>query len=463
MTTSLFGILNIAASGLAAQTAALDATGQNVANVNTPGYSRVTANLETTATGDTFAGTVQANGVNRSYDQFTFGNLLSEQGRSGSADVRNTALANVQSVVAPTSGTIADSVNAFFASATALESSPSDPSARATVLQNATNLAQSISSTAQGLNAQRGALLTQAQGVATQLNGELSQIATLNGQISAASAQGSQPTDLEDQRDALVSQVSTQVGAQVLQDPKGNYTLLSSGVALVSGNKATSVGVGVDGSGNMKITASQPGGSAMDITANTNAGTLGGIREARDSDIPSFSSQLDQFASGLATAVNAVQSSGYGLDGNTGRNLFVQPTAVAGAAAAFAVDPSVVGNPQAIAASSTAAGLPGGNDVAVKLSQLASSPLSGGQPPAQSFGAIAASVGNAAASAASDSQIRTETVTQAQNLNQSVSGVSLDEETTNMTAFQNAYIASTKVLQTAETLLTDLMNMMPAA
>ena len=53
--SSLLGLLNIAGSGLAAQTAAIDATGQNVANVNTPGYSRVTANLETTATGDTFS------------------------------------------------------------------------------------------------------------------------------------------------------------------------------------------------------------------------------------------------------------------------------------------------------------------------------------------------------------------------------------------------------------------------
>jgi flagellar hook-associated protein 1 FlgK len=213
----------------------------------------------------------------------------------------------------------------------------------------------------------------------------------------------------------------------------------------------------------MQVLANQPGGGSINITANTNNGTLGGIRETRDTDLAGFSSQLDQFAYNLATTVNSVQSSGYGLDGVTGRNLFSQPTSVAGAAAAFSVDPQMVGNPQYIAASSTAAGLPSGNDVAIQLSQLATQPMNGGPPPAQAFGVIAANVGAAASAASAESQTRTDTVTQAQNLNDSSSGVSLDEEMTNMTAFQNAYAASAKVLQTVESLLNDLMEIIPAA
>ena len=146
--TSLFGLLNIASDGLAAQTAALDATSQNVSNANTPGYSEVTANLETTATGDTFAGSVQVTGVTRSYNALTQTNMLTQQGLGGAADARDQAVAALQNVVAPTSGTIGDSVNSFFASLTALESAPSDTATRAAVLQNATSLAQNISSTA---------------------------------------------------------------------------------------------------------------------------------------------------------------------------------------------------------------------------------------------------------------------------------------------------------------------------
>jgi flagellar hook-associated protein 1 FlgK len=461
--SSLFGLLNIASDGLAAQTAALDATSQNVSNANTPGYSRVTANLETTATGDTFAGSVQVGGVIRSFDQFTQGNMLSEQGKGGAADARSQALDAVQTIVAPSGGTIGDSVNSFFASLTTLESSPSDPSARAAVLQSATSLAQNVSTTANDLASQRSALLTQAQAVASTVNGQLTQIAQLNGSIARASAEGSEPTDLEDQRDALASQVSTEIGAQVVQSSSGGYTLLSSGTALVSGTEASSVSVGLDASGDLQILSQRPGGSSIDITAGTVAGTLGGIREARDTDIPSVSSQLDQFADDFATAVNGVQSAGYGLDGGTGRDLFTQPATVAGAAASFSVDPSMVGNPDFIAAAGSASDLPGGNDVAVALSQLGTQPLAGGAAPAQSFAAIAANVGDAVSAADSESQLRDETVQQAQNLNDSASGVSLDEEMTNMTQFQNAYEASTKVIQTAQTLFTDLMQMIPAS
>jgi len=460
--SSLIGILNIAGSGLAAQSAALNATSQNVSNVNTPGYSEVTANLETTATGDTYSGTVQANGVIRSYDQFTFGGLLTAQGQSGAADARNQALTQVQDVIAPTSGTIADAVNDFFTSATGLESSPSDPSTRSALLQSATSLAQTISSTAVGLTTEQGSLVTQAQGVATQLSRQLSQIAQLNGQIALASAQGSQPTDLEDQRDSLVGQVSTQIGAQVLQDSQGNYTLLSSGVALVTGSQASSVSVGVNAAGTMQVLARQPGGASLDITSNATQGTLGGLVETCNTDIPSFSSQLDQFAYNLATTVNSVQSAGYGLDGGTGRNLFTQPTQVTGAAAAFAVDPQLVGNPSFVAASSTSAGVPGGNDAAVQLAQLATQPLGSGAPPAQAFAAIAANVGDATSAATDESETRGDAVTQAQNLNDSSSSVSLDEQMTNMTAFQSAYDASSKVIQTVAGLLTDLMNMIPS-
>jgi flagellar hook-associated protein 1 FlgK len=455
--SSLFGLLNTAQNGLAAQTAGLDATGQNVANVNTPGYSRVSANIETTATGDTFAGSVQVSGVIRSFDQFTYGSMLSEQGQSGAADARSQTLQQTQSLVAPTDGTIGDQVNAFFSSLSALANAPSDPSSRSAVLASATSLAQSISTTAAGLSSQRGDLLTQAQGVATQVNTQLKQIAELNTQIASSQGGGNQPTDLLDQRDQLASQVSTEMGAQVLVDSSGNYTLLSGGTALVSDSSAATVNVGLDATGNLKITSTQ-NTDVTDITSNVNTGTLGGLREARDTDIPNYQSQLDQYSYNLATKVNSVFSAGYGLDGVTGRNLFVPPATASGAAYGFAVDPSVAGNPSAIAASSTASGLPGGNDTAVALSGLSSQPLGSATSPSTGFAAIAASVGNDVSSAQSEATLRDDTVSQAQDLNQSASGVSIDQEETNLTSFQRAYEASAQVLQTASSLLQDLMQ-----
>jgi flagellar hook-associated protein 1 len=455
--SSLFGLLNIAYNGLSAQTAGLDATGQNVANVNTPGYSEVNANLETTASGDTFSGSVQVAGVIRNFDQFTYGSLLSEQGKDGAADARSQALQQTEGIVAPSDGTIGDQLSTFYSSLSALANAPSDPSARSEVLADATSLAQTISTTAAGLSSQRSSLLTQAQGAATQVNTELSQIAQLNGQIEASQGNGQQPTDLLDQRDQLASQVSSQVGAQVLVDPSGNYTLLSGGTALVSGTTTATLGVGLDSAGNLQVTATQ-GSGVTDITSATNLGTIGGIVETSNTDIPNYQAQLDQFSYNLATSVNSVFSTGYGLDGVTGRNLFVQPTSVAGAAFGFAVDPSVANDPDAVAASSTAAGLPGGNDIATQLAGLASQPLGTATNPGAAFAGIAANVGDDVSAAQSEATLRDDTVSQAKDLNQSASGVSIDQEETNLTAFQRAYEASTQVLQTASTLLQDLMQ-----
>jgi flagellar hook-associated protein 1 len=455
--SSLFGLLNIAYNGLQAQTAGLDATGQNVANVNTPGYSEVTANLETTASGDTFSGSVQVAGVTRSFDQFTYGNLLSEQGLDGAADERSQVLQQTQAIVAPSDGTIGDQLSSFYSSLSALANDPTDPSARSEVLSDSSSLAQSISTTAAGLSSQRSSLLTQAQGVATEVNTQLQQIAQLNSQIAGSQGGGQQPTDLLDQRDELASQVSTEVGAQVLIDPSGTYTLLSGGTALVSGTTAATLAVGLDSAGNMQVTSTQ-GSGVTDITSATNLGTMGGLVETCNTDIPSYQSQLDQFAYNLATSVNSVFSTGYGLDGVTGRNLFVPPTSVAGAAYAFAVDPSVANDPDAVAASSTASGLPGGNDIATQLAGLASQPLGSSTTPGSAFGAIAANVGDDVSSAQSEATLRDDTVSQAQDMNQSASGVSIDQEETNLTAFQRAYEASTQVLQTASTLLQDLMQ-----
>ncbi len=460
MSGSLFALLNIAQSGLAAQSAALDATGQNVANVNTPGYSRVTANLETVDSADSFGGGVTVAGMDRTFDSLTFGSMLTEQGLGGAADARSDALSQVESLVAPTTGTIGDNIDSFFASIQTLETSPSDASARSGILQAANQLATSISQTAGELSSQRASLATQAEGVATTLNQNLAQIAALNTQIAAADGSGDQPTDLEDQRDQLVSTVSTEIGAQVVTDANGNYTLLSSGTALVTNGTAATVTVSLDASNNLQITSTLGDGTADDITQGVTSGTLGGIVEARDVDIPQVSSQLDQLAFNLSTAVNAVQSAGYGLDGVTGRNLFTQPATVAGAAAAMAVDPAVANDPSAIAASSTAAGLPGGDDNAVAMAQVASEPLGGSDSPADAFAAIGTSVGNLSASANDEQSLRQATVTQAQTLNSSQSGVSLDEEMTNLDQFQRAYEASSQVLQTANTLLGELMTAM---
>jgi flagellar hook-associated protein 1 FlgK len=209
--------------------------------------------------------------------------------------------------------------------------------------------------------------------------------------------------------------------------------------------------------------ANRGGGSSVDVTSNVTDGALGGLREARDTDATNALNQLDQFAYDFSNAVNGIQSAGYGTDGTTGNNLFVAPAAVAGAAKGMALDPAIVGHPEKIATSSTAAGLPSGNDVAGQLADLATTSIGSGGTPTATFAALASSVGSAKQSADNENELRTSTVAQAETLNSSSSGVSLDEEMANLTQYQRAFEASSKVLQTADALLENLISSIQSA
>lgn len=451
MGTSLFGILSVVRDGLGAQSAAVALTGQNVANANTPGYVRRSAILS----GNASDGGVTYEGVDRSFNQFTFGRLVDEQGLAGAANGRSNALAQLEGVVAPETGGIGDQINTFMASLQAFTGSPGDPSVRATVMANAQNLALSFSTTAKGIETSRAAMLSNAQGTASALNQSLSQIAKLNDQIATATANGDDASTLKDQRDKLVSDVADKIGAKTITDARGQVTLFAAGTTLVDGNTASSIEVGTDASNNLQISAHRPDGSSVDVTTYVTSGQLGGIREARDTDATAALNQVDQLAYDFSNKVNAVNSAGYGLDGTTGNNVFTPPATVAGAAANMTVDPSLT--PSKLAASSTAAGLPSGNDVALQLAAIASQPLGSGTP-TERFAGIASSVGNAKQSADNEAQLRSSTVAQAQTMNDSASGVSIDEEMTNLTQYQRAFEASSRVLQTTDQLLQNLIE-----
>ena len=129
----------------------------------------------------------------------------------------------------------------------------------------------------------------------------------------------------------------------------------------------------------------------------------------------------------------------------------------------MSVDPSVAGQPGNIGAAASAQDVPGGNDVAVELAQLATQPLNGGGSPSSQFASLASQLGSAKSAADTDAATRADMVTQAENLNSSASGVSLNEEMVNLTRFQQAFQASTQVLQTTDTLLSDFMTAMSTA
>ena len=357
--TSLNSLFSIARDGLQAQSAGVTVTGQNITNVNTPGYVRRGVLMQPRQYGG-----VNVTGVSRSFQRTSHGRLVEEHGRHGAAQVRASALAAVESIVAPGVPTIGDRVNSFFQSLDTLSGAPADRTARLDVLQRTTALAQQISGTAADLSLQRSDLFSQATGITTEVNDRLTRIASLNLAIARATGEGDAATDLRDTRDQLVLEVGDRLGARAVEDANGQVTLFAAGTALVEGGHASTLSVSLDAANNLLFQVQQTGGASTNVTSFVTQGSLGGLREVRDTDIVQVQTNLDQFAFDLATAVNGVHSAGFGLDGVTGRPLFTTTATAVGAARALTVNAAVAGQPDRLAAATLASDLPGGNGTA---------------------------------------------------------------------------------------------------
>jgi flagellar hook-associated protein 1 FlgK len=457
---SLMSLLNTARDALNAQSYGLDVTGQNISNVNTPGYVRRSPILETQALGSTTTGSVKIGGLQRATDVYTESATYQANGAAAAANTRDQALTSVESLFNDTSGQgLATSLGNVFSSFSALAANPTDATTRANVLSAADAFSQRVNQTANSLAQTSNDLLKQGQETVSEINQRATDIAKLNTQIQAAQAQGNDASDLLDQRDAKLSDLSKLVDVHTITDNQGNLIVQASGATIVNGGTASSLSVGLAADGSMQILSNQPSANS-DVTQFLTGGSLAGIKQARDVDIASVSSQLDQFTYDVATAINTQHAAGYGTDGGTGRNLFDIPATATGAARAISLSADVAGHPERVAAASSAATTPGGSDNAAALSGLADLSIASGntETAANAYGDLVGNVGEMKASSARNVSTQTAVQQQAQTMQQSLSGVSLDDEMVALTKYQNAYGAATKVLNTVDQMMSDLMN-----
>lgn len=449
---SLSSILSVARDGITAQSGAINVTAQNVAGANTPGFVKRTAMLESVATGG-----VMMTGVKRSFDRFTYAQLIDQESRLSGARVRATTLADVEAVVSPASNHIGDRADALFDALEELALHPSDAAVRSTVLARAEWLANGFSDAANGLGQYRAELFTRARDVATEVNQRLDALASADEGVRNAIARGEDPSSLLDRRDQLLRELSERVGARVVDDERGGITLFGAGTVLYENGHPAKLAVALDVNGDLNILADR-NGNVIDVTKMLDTGTLGGAKQARDVDIPDILASLDAFAKDVTDAVNTVHVTGFGLDGGSGRPLFEPTGTVKGAASAMRVDSVMIGHPERIATSSSAGSLPGGNDIAVALADLVRKNIGSSGTPAERFASFASKVGVLRNVAAGEESMREDTVATATALRESASGVSTDEEMINLQQFQRAFEASSRVLKTVDELFQDLLQ-----
>jgi len=451
----LVSLLNTARDGLQASSYALGVTGQNVANVNTPGYARRDVVLETRGQG---LNGVHATGIKRASDAILERREYQSSSMSSGASERDSHLAQLEGLFDDAGGSgLADSVGALFGSFQSLASNPNDPTARSNVLARADVFAKRVSDTADAIASGRDDMFGQARDTVKDVNQRAQSIAKLNQEIARAKASGQDTSDLEDQRNQALLGLATLIDVRTVADASGAIMVQSAGTTLVEGGNARTFTVDLAPGGNLRLLSSTAGGSNTEVTQFLTGGKLAGIQQARDVDYVAVQTQLDSFAFSVANAVNTQHEAGYGLDGNTGRALFDLTATSAGAARSLRVSADVAGQPNFIAASSTAAGLPGNSANAVALSNLTDALVVGGRSITNAYSDIVGNVGQRKAAAEQDVTLRQSIADQVHQMRESVSGVSLDEEMISMTKYQRAYEASAKVLSTVDQLLEELL------
>ena len=478
----LNGSLLLGSQSLNTQQQAIQTIGNNLSNVNTAGYARERANLVDTSlsvVGVGEQGTGSAVSSVESLRSSLLDGLVQQSlGDQGSADSAASLTATVQdalgedfSSVANTSstagststGAIQDALNNFFSSLQSLAANPSDSTTRQEVVQGGSTVANAISSAYQRVQQAQSQIATDASSITDQVNQLSKTVASLNQQIIEVQAStGQSPNDLVDTRTADVEQLSQLVNITTTAQANGSVNIAladTPSVLLVSGvngggagsTQSLSVNYNANSPTPLTVSASAAGTLGNGVPS---SGSLGAHLEVANTVIggPAASggtgllSSLDGVANQLRTQMNAQNEAGYDLNGNAGTALFTGT-----GAASLAFSAAVAGAPSLIAAGNGTGPLNGSNAQALAAIQNSAAII-------PAFQKLVSNLGSTVSAAASTQATQDQVTQGLQTQRDSVSGVSIDEEMTNLISFQQAYSASARFLTTISGLYDTLIN-----
>lgn len=453
----LLDTISTARRGLAAASAGIEVTSQNISNVGTAGYSRRTV-LQTTTDPVLRRGLFMGSGpaiagIARATDRLLGVRLVAAAGTSSEASAAHEALANAEAHFDGGTGgaALSDATDAFFDSLSALTTDPSDTGGRRVVVGTASTLAATVSRIGAGL---QGELDDLDVSVATRLEGvnsKLAEVASLNKSIGRLGADLG-PGDLLDRRDQLVRELGEEVGATVDFDADGQATVFVGGHAVVSGSEARTLKLDTSGASPELLVSA--GSGSLRITSDA-GGTIGGALAAR-TKVEGWLADLDDFATNLATTVNAQHAAGFDAAGNPGGAVFTFN--VADPAASLAVS-ATLDNPNALALAGAATASPGDGDNLIAFLALESSAdYDGGtRTAASALAALTSLVGSDVSTADADATTLAAQLADVDSMRDSLATVDTDEEAIKLIEFQTAYRAAARVLSVGDEMLRTLL------
>lgn len=318
-------LLSTGVSGLLAAQVGLSTVGHNVANANTDGYSRQQVSFTARTPqqqGSFYVGTgVDTQAVQRAYSQFLNTSLWSATSSQGRATTYQALTGQINNQLSGTRN-LQTSLDSFFGAMQDVANAPADPAARQVLLARGNALA----STFNALSGQFQQLDSQVQGqigdTVNSINSDSTSIAKLNDQIRTASTGNGQPSDLLDQRDALVKKLSGEIGVSVVAQNDGTIGIYTgNGQALVTGTQAHALGTAPNAYDATRLeVVGRDSGSV--ISGRIGGGTLGALLDFRGSVLDPAQNQLGRAALAISSAVNAQHAQGIDLQGAVGGNFF---------------------------------------------------------------------------------------------------------------------------------------------
>jgi flagellar hook-associated protein 1 FlgK len=324
-------MLNTAVSGLLSFQRALSTTSHNVANVNTPGYSRQTVEFDTNNP-SFFGGSFYGNGVRvesvaRSYDQFLTLEVRDTASSYARADKFSGLASYIDDVLADPQGGISPILADFFASVQDVADDPASSTARYAMI----NTAQTLASRFQNIDSRFEELAqnsrTDVRDTVDEINSLVTQIRDLNlslNEIAPSAVSTQQAADLLDRRDSLLDQLAQKVDITVIDERENNLSIfIGNGQTVLNGVEAFALSTQPDVSDPTRDVIAYNGLiTVYDISANLSGGELGGLLGFRDNVLDPARNALGRSAIGIAETFNAQMRDGMDLNGNLGQDFF---------------------------------------------------------------------------------------------------------------------------------------------
>ena len=450
-------IISNALSGTIAAQAALNAASQNIANLQTAGYTRqgvLLSSLGATAGVRSAGNGVEVSALLRFADAYKSQQMWRAASDQGARSQTQPYLTQLERVMGDDASSISNGLDGFFAALNAAAVDPTSTPLRQQIITAADAMSQRFNSISTVMSNQLLSVHQQRAAIVPQANTALQNIAALNQRISTSTASGTNVSSLMDARDQLIDGLAAQMGIEVLDQPDGSRNVsLKSGQPLVIGGMAGTLSSALTATGDQTLTLDFAKSS---FTLDTVAigGQMGGLGEFEQNTLKPLQQSLRDMASSLADKVNTQLGLGKTMAGAAGGPLLVFANDKLSLTAGF--------NATDLALSLTGAAGDSGN--LQKLIDIKNQPIS-----VNWVGTVLISdadtqlVGKLGIySQQNQALLKTASTVRAQAIDdwKSTSGVNKDEEAMNLVEFQNMYQANMKVISVANSLFDATLQMM---